>query len=85
MSPINKYKVANVVAVLITVGTFFILGLFFFVKIPEGNKDILNSNLIVVLGLGMGGVVFYCFNYKKNKEPTSSDYNDYELCPTCNK
>ena len=28
-------------------------------------KDILNSNLIVVLGLGMGGVVFYCFKKKK--------------------
>ena len=76
----EKMKTANVVAGVI-IGLFGLITMFlFFVEIPEGNKDILNTTISFFMGTGVAGVVYYLFGYKRKTESVEDD-----SCGLCGK
>ena len=76
----EKMKTANVVSGVI-IGLFGVITmLLFFVEIPSGNKDILNTTISFFMGTGVAGVVYYLFGYKKK-----ADDSDRSNCDDCGK
>lgn len=62
---ITSKDIRNILAVITFLGSFAILTLLIFVPIPEGNKDVLNVSIGIVLGGALGGAAGYYFGASK--------------------
>ena len=69
LNNIVKIKITDLLALLITVGSFGFLYALLFVKIPDSNKDITNITIGFVLGSFVAGVAGFYFGASKKDEP----------------
>lgn len=82
----EKMKTANVVSGVIMAVFTMIVALLFFIEIPAGNKDILNTTISFFMGTGVAGVVYFLFGWKGNKGAKQVDlFDDKDVCIHCNK
>tara|TARA_R110000751_G_scaffold40862_4_gene96424 strand:+ start:530 stop:838 length:309 start_codon:yes stop_codon:yes gene_type:complete len=82
----EKMKTANVLGIMFGVFSFIFLFLLCFKEIPQGNVEIVSLLTGVIIGTGIGGVVSYFFNYKKDqKNYIDGDYNETDFCHSCGK
>lgn len=59
------FNIRSILAVIILVGSFTILGTMLFHEIPDRNKDVVNICIGIVLGASMGAVTGYYFGDSK--------------------
>jgi hypothetical protein len=65
---ITKSSIQNILAVIVTVGSFILLHTFTFKEIPTGNKDVVLTLGGVVFGTCLGGVFGFFFGASKTKD-----------------
>lgn len=65
---LDKLKTANLISVLIIVFCAIFLIVLLIIPVPESNKDIVNFLSGSFFGSGLGGVVYFMFNYKRKED-----------------
>lgn len=78
----EKMKTANVLGIIFALLSFAFLFTIIFKEIPDKNLQIVGLLTGLIIGAGIGGVVAYFFNYKKNE---NHFLETEESCKTCGK
>lgn len=73
LKKISKSDIRNILAVVITLGAFFMLYQMLYKPIPNENKDIVLTSVGFVLGGLVSGVAGYYFGASKGEGTTKSD------------
>ena len=69
LNNIVKIKITDLLALIITIGSFGFLYALLWIKIPDTNKDITNITIGFVLGSFVAGVAGFYFGASKKDEP----------------
>lgn len=80
----KKMKMANVIGLVYMLSITYVVWMLFHVEIPNSNRDILNTCLFAYFSLGLGGVVYYFFGFRKNGKEENIDPLG-EKCTICGK
>lgn len=73
---IHKMKTANAVAVIYVIFCFMFICLLLFIEVPRENKDLVNFLSGIVFSNGIGGIIYFLYNYKKNRPYGNGYYNN---------
>jgi len=80
-----KMKTANIVAFLFVIFCFGFVYLLVYKEVPSSNKDLINFLAGILFGTGLGGVVYWLYNYRKDGQPETEVKNLSFNCPVCGK
>jgi len=79
-----KMKTANIVAFLFVIFCFGFVYLLVYKEVPTANKDLINFLAGILFGTGLGGVVYWLYNYRKDGQPQPPKAVGFN-CPFCGK
>jgi hypothetical protein len=80
-----KMKTANIVAFLFVIFCFGFVYLLVYKEVPSSNKDLINFLAGILFGTGLGGVVYWLYNYRKDGQPETEVKSLSFNCPVCGK
>lgn len=82
---IHKMKTANMVAIIYVIFCFIFICLLLFIEVPRENKDLVNFLSGILFSNGIGGIVYFLYNYKKSEYDGYNGYNNSNNCYYCGK